>query len=110
MFASYKPSDATTLAESAYKIDYSRPGVVIIFNNKVFTDSKYRVRDGSEQDVSSLCTLFRDLNYVVRPPYTDKTEADMRKAIDEYANDDYTSYGCLSLQVLDHPILSITVA
>ena len=103
MCASYKPSDATTLAESAYKIDYSRPGVVIIFNNIEFTNPKeYPVRNGSEQDVLNLCTLFRSLNYSVRPPYIDKTEAEMREAILKYATDDYTSYGCLIIFIMSH--------
>ena len=75
-------SDITPQTNRAYKIDYSRPGVVVIFNNKEFTDTEaYPIRHGSEQDVSSLCELFRDLNYVVRPPYINQTEARMRKAI-----------------------------
>jgi caspase 6 len=102
MCASYNPSDVT-LDERVYKIDYSSPGVVIIFNNKEFTDPiKYADRDGSEQDVFSLCTLFRGLNYEVVSPYINKTEAQMRKAIDDYATHDYTSYGCLILFIMSH--------
>ncbi len=84
-------------------MDYLRPGVVVIFNNKEFTDSHYYPeRHGSEQDVSSLCTLFGDLNYVVPPPYINVTEAKMRKLIQKYANDDYTSYGCLIVFIMSH--------
>ena len=54
------------------------------------------------KNVSSLCTLFRGLNYEVVPPYIDKTEAKMRKAIDEYATHDYTSYGCLIIFIMSH--------
>ena len=44
----------TLTTPSVYKIDYSRPGVVVIFNNKVFTEPiKYPVRHGSEKDVYS---------------------------------------------------------
>jgi hypothetical protein len=82
MCASYNTLYNTLTSPTVYKIDYSRPGVVIIFNNKEFTDPiKYLARDGSEQDVLHLCTLFRGLNYAVRPPYTNKTEAEMREAI-----------------------------
>jgi len=102
MCASYNPPD-TTQTDRVYEIDYSRPGVVIIFNNKKFTDHKaYPYRHGSEQDVLSLCTLFRGLNYEVAPPYINKTEAKMRKAIDEYATHDYTSYGCLIIFIMSH--------
>ena len=96
MCASYNPQpNITPQTDRVYKIDYSRPGVVIIFNNKEFTNSnKYPVRHGSEKDVSDLCKLFRSLNYVVRPPYIDKTEAEMKMLIDKYATEDYTSYGC----------------
>ena len=84
MCASYNPpqSDINPQTNRAYKIDYSRPGVVVIFNNKEFTGTEaYPDRHGSEQDVSILCTLFRELNHVVRPPYIDKTEARMRKTV-----------------------------
>jgi hypothetical protein len=92
MCAEYNPQpDITPQTDRAYKIDYSRPGVVVIFNNKEFTDTEaYPDRHGSDKDVSGLCKLFRDLNYVVRPPYIDKTKAKMRKLITKYANDDYT--------------------
>jgi hypothetical protein len=102
MCASYNPPDATQ-TDRVYEIDYSRPGVVIIFNNKKFTDHKaYPYRHGSEQDVLSLCTLFRGLNYEVAPPYINKTEAKMRKAILKYAADDYTSFGCLIIFIMSH--------
>jgi hypothetical protein len=104
MCASYNPpSDITPQTDRVYKIDYSRPGVVVIFNNKEFTDSyKYPVRHGSEKDVSDLCRLFRGLNYAVRPPYIDKTEADMRRLITKYATDEYTSFGCLIIFIMSH--------
>jgi hypothetical protein len=105
MCASYNPPqpDITPQNDRVYKIDYSRPGVVVIFNNKEFTDPhKYPIRHGSEKDVWDLCTLFRGLNYVVRPPYIDKTEAEMRRLITKYASDDYTSYGCLIVFIMSH--------
>ena len=52
--------------------------------------------------VNALCTLFRDLNYELPPPYINKTEAKMRKAIYEYATHDYTSYGCLIIFIMSH--------
>ena len=103
MYASYNPSPDTTQTDRVYEIDYSQPGIVIIFNNKEFSDSnRYPYRYGSEQDVLSLCTLFRGLNYEVAPPYINKTEAKMRKAINKYASDDYTSYGCLIVFIMSH--------
>ena len=104
MCAAYNPSsESTPQTDRVYKIDYSMPGAVIIFNNKKFTDPEaYPIRRGSEQDVFSLCTLFRGLNYEVAPPYINKTEAKMRKAIYEYATHDYTSYGCLIIFIMSH--------
>ena len=56
--ALYSSSDITSQTYRVYEIDYSRPGVVVIFNNSEFTDSyKYPYRHVSEQDVLSLCTL-----------------------------------------------------
>jgi hypothetical protein len=106
MCASPQPppqSNITPQTDRAYKIDYSRPGVVVIFNNKEFTDTEaYPDRDCSDKDVLSLCTLFGDLNYVVRPLYINQTKADKREAITKYANDDYTSYGCLIIFIMSH--------
>ena len=97
------PADITPQNDRVYKIDYSRPGVVVIFNNKEFTDPhKYPIRHRSEKDVSDLCELFDDLNYVVQSPYIDKTKAEMRNIIREYASDDYTSYGCLIIFIMSH--------
>ena len=97
------PSDIAPQTDRVYKINHSEPGIVIIFNNKEFKDHEaHPIRRGSEQDVSSLCKLFRGLNYEVVPPYIDKTEAQMRKAIDEYATHDYTSYGCLIIFIMSH--------
>jgi hypothetical protein len=104
MCAEYNPQPGITpQTDRVYNIDYSRPGVVIIFNNKEFDrPKKYPDRHGSEQDVFSLCTLFRGLNYEVVPPYINNTEAKMRKAIYEYATHDYTSYGCLIIFIMSH--------
>jgi hypothetical protein len=104
MCASPQPptqSDITPQTYRAYKINYLRPGVVNIFNNKEFTDTEaYPIRHGSEKDVWDLCTLFRGLNYVVRPPFIDKTKADKREAIN--ASVDYASYGCLIIFIMSH--------
>ena len=81
MCASFNASDITPQKLIEFtQIDYSRPGVEVIFNNKEFTDPyKYLVRHGSEQDVFSLCTLFRGLNYVVRPQYIDQNRSQNEK-------------------------------
>ena len=93
MCASYNPS-------KTYPIDYSRPGVVIIFNNETFT--KHPKRKGSEKDVSSLLDLFVRLNYDVLT-YKNKNAADMRRAIRDYATKDYlSSVGCLLVFIMSH--------
>jgi hypothetical protein len=103
MSASYIPLEDRNQIERVYKIDYSRPGKVIIFNNKEFTNPvKYPDRAGSEHDVFSLCTLFRGLKYVVCTPYINNNEAEMREAIHKYATDEYTSYGCLIVFIMSH--------
>ena len=88
MCASYRAYSAPLSVQEkrAYSIDYTRPGVVIIFNNKTF--SKYDRRNGSEQDVRELCNLFRGLEYEVPPPFINQTEAEMRKAIDDFSKRD----------------------
>ena len=111
MCAAYNPSsDIAPQTDRVYKMDYSEPGIVIIFNNKEFKNSEaHPIRRGSEQGVSDLCKLFRSLNYVVRPPYIDKTEAEMKMLIDKYATEDYTSYGCLIIFIMSHGVLLYSI-
>ena len=88
--------------DKAYPIDYSKPGTVIIFNNKNFSHPNYRDRDGSEQDVRELCNVFRNLKYNVPSPYINQTESQMRSAINQYVNTDYSSYGSLLIFIMSH--------
>lgn len=99
MCASYNPP----IISKIYSIDYSKPGVVVIFNNKKFSNSiQYPTRYGSEQDVLELCNLFRELKYDVSPPHINKSEAQMRNAINVYAKRDYSSHGCFLLFIMSH--------
>ena len=99
MCASYN----SPIISKIYSIDYSKPGVVVIFNNKKFSNSiQYPTRYGSEQDVLELCNLFRELKYDVSPPHINKSEAQMRNAINVYAKRDYSSHGCFLLFIMSH--------
>ena len=51
MCAAYNPQpDITPQTNRVYKIDYSEPGIVFIFNNKEFKDDEtHPIRHGSEQ-------------------------------------------------------------
>ena len=91
---------ASINSNEVYSIDYTKPGVVIIFNNQFF--SEYDTIAGSEKDVQSLFDVFDDLKYEVPPAYINQTEARMRNAIDEYAQRDYTSYGSLLIFIMSH--------
>ena len=83
-----------------YQIDYSNPGVVLIFNNKYFHE-KSKVRKGSEQDVMRLTDLFVTLNYTVER-FIDTTAAEVKTILKEWSNRDYENIGCLLVFIMSH--------
>jgi len=85
-----------------YNVDYAKPGLVIIFNNKFFTTNTNKTRHGSEKDVARLSQIFDDLNFKVEI-HLDKTASEMRRIIRTYATKrDYTNDSSLFFFIMSH--------
>jgi hypothetical protein len=86
----------------AYPIDYTRPGVVIIFNNENFKETKHKRRRGSDKDVIRLKELFEDqLRFNVKI-HRDTSADEMRRLMREYGHLDYTNDSCVFCFVMSH--------
>ena len=79
MCASYDPSSVDT---EMYPLNFAKPGVVYIFNNRNFTrgDGNLHLRAGSEKDVQRLFDTFDELNFDVEC-YIDKTAKELETYI-----------------------------
>ena len=85
---------------NVYNIDYTKPGRVLIINNKYF-DAEKLTRDGSDSDVIRLNRIFDTLKFQVEC-VLEKNAAEIRRKINEYAKYDYTNEGCLIVFVMSH--------
>ena len=93
--------------EDAYNINYDRPGIVVIFNNKYFRNNgiiKYKLtRKGSDKDVSRIYNIFCGLNFAVET-HLDQDETPLRKLILEYSERDYSADSCFICFIMSHGI------
>ena len=92
-------------AENVYKINYSNPGTVVIFNNKDFKDENddksNKDRLGSEKDVEKLEMIFKKLNYFVNS-HINTTAKEMKDLIKMYADRDHKESSCFICFVMSH--------
>lgn len=98
-----------------YEINYEKPGIVLIFNNKFndkVPDSKnpevevYKypkmVREGSEKDVERIEALFKDkLKYRVEK-FENKTESEIKNEIHKYEQIDYKDDSIFVCFIMSH--------
>ena len=88
--------------ENVYKINYSKPGIVVIFNNMHFKEHQNkRDRKGSDIDVERLTRVFKELNYRVEIQ-ADKTSQEMKDLVKTYAQRDYTNDSCFICFFMSH--------
>ena len=83
-----------------YPMNYSRPGLCVIFNNKYFKEKNYD-RQGSEKDVMRLTEIFEDLRFEVET-YFDQKSSDMRKIIREIAKRNFSEDSCFICFIMSH--------
>ena len=101
MCASYDPSSVDT---EMYPLNFAKPGVVYIFNNRNFTrgDGNLHLRAGSEKDVQRLFDTFDELNFDVEC-YIDKTAKELRSYIRKITRDvDYTNIDSVLIFIMSH--------
>ena len=91
-------SDAAN--DQIYPIDYSKPGLVVIFNYKYFNDQSLD-RPGSEYDVAQLHNVFERFNFKVET-HLDKTSTQTRDLINRYSNRDYTEDSSLIVFIMSY--------
>ena len=84
-----------------YDINYRKPGLVVIFNNKKFDNNLLLERSGSEKDVGRLRQVFENLNFKIKT-HCDLPENEMRDWITEYANRDYSDDSCFICFIMSH--------
>ena len=83
-----------------YQMDYSRPGIALIFNNHDFLSSASRL--GSEEDVRRLEYVFKSvLNFEVTI-FRNKNREETEKIIDDFAASDFTKDSCLICFFMSH--------
>ena len=85
----------------AYKINYSKPGTVVIINNKHFKDGRNRL--GSENDVEKLDLVLKKLNFMVEI-HQDQTATEIRDLVKMYAGRDHTAASCFIFFLMSHGI------
>ncbi len=83
-----------------YPINYSRPGLLVLFNYQNFIDKKH-YRAGSEKDVENVTRLFKRFNYEIKQ-HLDKSAADTLEIISEYARRDYSNDTCVIFFIMSH--------
>ena len=101
MCASYDPSSVDT---EMYPLNFAKPGVVYIFNNRNFTrgGGNLHLRAGSEKDVQRLFDTFDELNFDVEC-YIDKTAKELRSYIRKITRDvDYTNIDSVLIFIMSH--------
>ena len=89
-----------------YKIDYSRPGLVLIFNNINFNhpDPEYQVKDrnGAKKDQRRVVELFEMLNFEVEPPFVNKKAKETIQILKALGERDYSEVDCLLVFIMSH--------
>ena len=83
-----------------YPINYSRPGLLVLFNYQNFKNKKH-YRAGSEKDVENVTRLFKHFNYEIRA-HLDKSSAETLELISEYARRDYSNDTCVIFFIMSH--------
>jgi len=99
-------SDAVN--DQIYSMDYSKPGLVVIFNYKYFNDQSLD-RPGSEYDVANLHNLFECFNFKVET-HLDKTSTQTRDLINRYSNRDYTEDSSLIVFIMSYGHTGLVLA
>ena len=84
-----------------YALNYSKPGIVVIFNNKVFRDDILQKRYGSVHDVRRLYDVFTNLKYEIKL-HEDLDATQIRNAIREYTQRDYSNDDSFICFIMSH--------
>ena len=96
---------ATNTDEKVYDIiKYRNPGIVVIYNNKNFTNiglKRFKTRHGSDKDVSRIVEVFSNLNFEVKP-HLDQDKTSITNLIKEYSERDYSIHGCFICFIMSH--------
>ena len=87
-------------AERVYSINYSKPGLVVVFNVKSFINSE-NFREGSEKDVEKLTQVFHKFKFEIKT-HLDKNSNEIRRLINEYATRDFTNDSCFICFIMSH--------
>ncbi|XP_032880117.1 caspase-8-like isoform X2 [Amblyraja radiata] len=84
-----------------YKMDSTPLGICLILNNKVFTDTKYRERNGTDLDAEKLKKVFEDLGFEVYR-HNNSTAKEIENILKQYQKFDHTAMDCFVCCILSH--------
>jgi len=88
------------MSRDIYQINYSQPGIVLIFNNDKFRESPQR--PGSGEDVRRLKYVFKSVLKFEVKTFIDKNHQETREIIENFAAQDFTKHSCLICFFMSH--------
>jgi hypothetical protein len=104
---SNSPSNYFDNTINEYELKPENPGLVYIFNNRLFLNDetrkeKFLCRNGSNRDVKNLEKLFKEMNFTVEK-FIDYKAFGMRKIIEEITTKtDYTNVDSVIVFIMSH--------
>ncbi|XP_055494173.1 caspase-8-like isoform X2 [Leucoraja erinacea] len=84
-----------------YKMDSTPLGICLILNNNVFTDTKYRKRNGTDHDAEKLKKVFEDLGFEVHR-HNNSTAKEIENILKHYQTFDHNAMDCFVCCILSH--------
>ncbi|KAG8228019.1 hypothetical protein J437_LFUL003654 [Ladona fulva] len=84
-----------------YNMNHKNRGKAIIFNHVNFTDTTLKARTGTDLDCANLGDKLMRLGFKVST-FHDLTSSEVKKIVDEAAQDDHSESDCLIVSVLSH--------
>ena len=94
------PSNAEE--QELYDIDYSRPGLVYVFNNINFKHPGFKDRSGAKNDQRRVVDLFKELKFQVKYPFVNMTLDETQETLEDLGTRDYSDVGCLFVFIMSH--------
>jgi hypothetical protein len=91
-----------TTLKPPYKMDSNPLGKALIINNRDFSGTDYKLREGTDIDADKVRHLFqKDLSFEVNR-LDDQTAVQMQNALQDLAKANHSKYDCVVVVILSH--------
>ncbi|XP_070158551.1 caspase-1 [Polyergus mexicanus] len=84
-----------------YKMNHSKRGIALIFNQEFFTTAHLKRRFGTNVDCDNLINTLKNLGFEVNDVHN-STHGDIVKQLERVADMDHSDHDCLIIAVLSH--------